>query len=137
MNPSLPGRHQLEGLTRGWYGVTLFGALLGLFTSCMSRLAFTSLIATGIATSISLLFVFLIGRSLLNRSAFMRGTMLVLASLMTCVGTYGLFRLVVLEAWSWSSWIMVLNVAAGLAMNVRSVKVLTSRSANAYFGGTV
>ena len=135
MNHSLStGRDKVQGLTHAWYGATLFGALLQFLGQGPSV---AGLVGVGIGTTISMVIVFLIGRSLLGRSGFTRGLMVVCAALSLCIGGYGSYRMVFVETWTLGGLFVLGGLAISALMNVHSIKVLTSRSANAYFGDSI
>ncbi len=133
-HPSSTGRDKIQSLTNAWYGATVFGALLSFLGNGPSV---ANLVGLGIGTTISLAIVFVIGRSLLNRSGFTRGLMVVLAALSLCIAGYGGYRMVVVESWTFAGLFMLGSVAITSMMNLHSIKVLTSRSANAYFGDSI
>lgn len=127
---AMVGRENLQGLTRGWLGVTLF-------TAGLQAVLTGNVVGVAIGSVISLAIVYAIGRSLLNRSAFTRGAMLIIAGLSLAVGAYGFVRLFFFESWSLASLLAITSLALSSLMNVKSLKVLTAKSTNAYFGDTV
>lgn len=130
----MTAKEKIEKLTDTWYGYTLFANGVSLV---INGIGFFSIAFTAMATVFSLFVTFLIGRWLLGRSSLGRLVVLCLSGIGLVTGAVGTLGLgaTFLDEWSLSALGRTIIVAAGVIVNLRSLRTLTDTSVKTYFRG--
>jgi hypothetical protein len=128
----MTAKEKIEGLTNGWYGLAVLGAIYSLVDN---GIGFWSLLSTAASFAFSVALTWFFGRRLLAKSSFWRAVLLIISGIGTVVGGLTTARLgwQFLHEWSLSLLLGTLMVGAGVYMNGRSFRVLTDKTVKAYF----
>jgi hypothetical protein len=128
----MTAKEKIEGLTNGWYGLAVLGAI---YSIVQSGLGFFSLLTTGLSFAFSCLLTWFLGRRLLSKSSFWRAILVIVSAIGTVVGGFTTARLgwAFFHEWSFALLLSTLMVGAGVYMNARSFRVLTDKTVKAYF----
>jgi hypothetical protein len=135
-------RHKIEGLTRSWYGYSVFAALLSVLSirasgplSLVIGLGLSIVINT-IGLIISIALITWLGRKLaVSRSNPVRLFLVVFSGLFTVLGVLGVLGGIwaFLHEWSLASICNVVLMATCTMLNARSFRVLSDTGVRSYF----
>jgi len=135
-------RQKIEGLTRSWYGYSVFAAMLSVLSirasgplSLMIGLGFSIVINT-IGLIISIAVVTWLGRKLaVSRSNPVRLFLVIFSGLFTVLGVLGVLGGIwaFLHEWSLASILNVVLMATCTMLNARSFRVLCDTAVRSYF----
>lgn len=130
----MTAKERIEKLTDTWYGYTLFANAV---TLVVNGIGFFSVAFTAASTLFSLFVTFLVGRWLLGRSSLGRFVILCLSSIGLVTGALATlkFGAAFLSDWSLALLAHTVVIAAGVLVNLRSIRTLTDSSVKAYFRG--
>jgi hypothetical protein len=128
----MTAKEKIEGLTNGWYGLAVLGAIYSLVEN---GIGFFSLLSTAASFAFSVALTWFFGGRLLAKSSFWRALLLIVSAIGTVVGSLSTARLgwQFLHEWSFSLLVTTTMLGAGVYMNGRSFRVLTDKSVKAYF----
>jgi hypothetical protein len=128
----MTAKEKIEGLTNGWYGLAVVGAIYSLF---QNGLGFFSLLWAVPSFLFSIVLTWFLGRRLLAKSSFWRAVLIVISAIGTVLGglTTASLGWQFLHEWSLSILVGTFFVGAGVYMNARSFRVLTDKTVKAYF----
>jgi hypothetical protein len=137
----MTAKQKIEGLTRSWYGYSLFAAILSVLSfsaSGLFALAFglgVSVVLNAVALVLSIAVVAFLGRKLVARSSATRMFLVVVSALVSVLGALATLEGVwtFFGAWSIASACSIVMAACCTMLNVRSFRVLTETSVRAYF----
>jgi hypothetical protein len=137
----MTAKQKIEGLTRSWYGYSLFAAILSVLSfsaSGLFALAFglgVSIALNAVALVFSIAVVAFLGRKLVTRSSATRTFLVVVSALFSALGALATLEGVwtFFGAWSIASACSIVMAACCTMLNVRSFRVLTETSVRAYF----
>jgi hypothetical protein len=135
-------RQKIEGLTRSWYGYSVFAALLSVLSirasgplSLIIGLGL-SIVLNTIGLVISIAVITWLGRKLVvSRSNPVRLFLVIFAGLFTVLGVLGVLGGIwaFLHEWSFASIFNVVLMATCTMLNARSFRVLTDTAVRSYF----
>jgi hypothetical protein len=125
----MTAREKLQGLTNSWLGYMVFTAALSLVREGRS------IIGTAIGLLCSLALVWFIGNRLMAKSSLTRFVLLVVSTLTTVFGAFGVARSgwLFLHDFSLSLLLAMFFGAVSVGMHVKSLRVLTDDSVKSYF----
>lgn len=129
----MTARQKIENLTHAWYGYFTFSAIASLFANGIPGLL--SIIWSAMGLMVSLVFVWFVGRRLLNKGSLTRAILLVVTGLGTLFQTYGVGKMALAFVRTWEFSLLGAAVFLGVSvyMHARSFRVLTDSSVRAYF----
>jgi uncharacterized membrane protein YgaE (UPF0421/DUF939 family) len=135
-------RQKIEGLTRSWYGYSVFAALLSVLSirasgplSLIIGLGL-SIVLNTIGLFISIAVITYLGRKLaVSRSNPVRLFLVIFSGLFTVLGVLGVLGGIwaFLHEWSLASICNVVLVATCTMLNARSFRVLKDTAVRSYF----
>ncbi len=135
-------RQKIEGLTRSWYGYSVFAALLsGLSIRASGPLSLIiglglSIVLDTIGLVLSIAVITWLGRRLsVSRSNPVRLFLVIFSGLFTVLGALGVLGglWAFLQEWSLASILNVVLMATCTMLNARSFRVLTDTAVRSYF----
>jgi hypothetical protein len=128
----MTAKEKIEGLTNGWYGLAVVGAIYSLF---QNGFGFFSLLLTGASFLFSVALTWFLGGRLVARSSFWRAALIIVSAIGTVLGGLTTARTgwQFLHDWSISLLINTIFFGGGVYMNARSFRVLTDKTVKAYF----
>lgn len=129
----MTARQKIENLTHAWYGYVTFSAIASLFANGIPGLF--SILWSAMGLAVSLIFVWFIGRRLLNKGSLTRALLLLVTGLGTLFQTYGVGKMALAFVRTWELSMLGAAVFLGVSvyMHARSFRVLTDSSVRAYF----
>jgi len=129
----MSGKAKIENLTNTWYG---FAVLTAVYTLLERGIGLFSLIWGGLGLLVSWFFVYLWGRSLLNKSSLSRMILIGVSGVCTLLGAYGAAQAswMFVHAWELKLVVTALYSAANAWIMAKSFRTLTDSSVKAYFG---
>ncbi len=135
-------RQRIEGLTRSWYGYSVFAALLSVLSirasgplSLVVGLG-VSIVLDTIGLVISIAVITWLGRKLsVSRSNPVRLFLVLFSGLFTVLGVLGVLGGIwaFLQEWSLASILEVVLMATCTTLNARSFRTLTDTAVRSYF----
>jgi hypothetical protein len=135
-------RQRIEGLTRSWYGYSVFATVLSVLSirasgplSLMIGLGF-SIVINAIGLVIAIAVTTWLGRKLsVSRSNPVRIFLVVFSGLFTVLGALGVLGGIwaFLHEWSLASILNIVLMAACTMLNARSFRVLSDTAVRSYF----
>lgn len=135
-------RQKIEGLTRSWYGYSVFAALLSVLSirasgplSLVIGLGL-SIVLNTVGLVLSIAVITWLGRRLsVSRSNPVRLFLVVFSGLFTVLGALGVLGglWAFLQEWSLASILNVVLMATCTMLNGRSFRVLTDTAVRSYF----
>jgi hypothetical protein len=128
----MTARERIEGLTNGWYGLAVFGAIMSIV---QNGIGFFSILGATVSAVFSIFVAWFLGRRLLAKSSFWRALLLIVSAISTLLATIATAKLgwAFLHEWSFGILVNATLGGASAYMNGRSLRVLTHPTVKAYF----